>query len=117
MPRRLSPLPTRSQRLVGGSPDDLRVPSPRHSELIDAAQFYEAQAVELGSRFLDEVERVVGLLRVHPELGRLVADDIRLFPTRRFPYSLVYQVRGTELQVLAVAHHRRQPSYWAGRTG
>jgi plasmid stabilization system protein ParE len=86
-------------------------------ELVDAAQFYEARAAGLGGRFLDEVERVVALLEAHPEIGRLAGADIRLFPARRFPYSLVYQVRGAELQVLAVAHHKRRPSYWAGRTG
>jgi plasmid stabilization system protein ParE len=65
----------------------------------------------------DEVERVFALLQAHPEIGRLAGADVRIFPTRRFPYSLVYQLRSDELQVLAVAHHKRRPQYWTGRTG
>jgi len=30
-------------------------------------------------------------------------------------YSIVYYVRGEELRVIALAHHRRRPSYWSGR--
>jgi plasmid stabilization system protein ParE len=65
----------------------------------------------------DEVERVFALLQAHPEIGRLAGADVRIFPTRRFPYSLVYQLRSDELQVLAVAHHKRRPQYWTRRTG
>jgi plasmid stabilization system protein ParE len=86
-------------------------------ELVDAAQFYEARAPGLGNRFLDEVERVVAFLQAHPEIGRPTGADIRVFPTRRFPYSLVYQLAGQELRVLAVAHHKRRPHYWTGRSG
>jgi len=85
-------------------------------ELIDAAQFYEARARRLGSRFLDEVERVVAVLQQYPEIGRPASTDARAFPVRRFPYSLVYRVDENVLQVLAVAHHKRRPHYWTERT-
>jgi plasmid stabilization system protein ParE len=32
-----------------------------------------------------------------------------------YPYDLVYSVRADEIVVLAVAHHSRQPEYWADR--
>ncbi|MGI8896540.1 MAG: hypothetical protein ACR2HE_12955 [Casimicrobiaceae bacterium] len=28
---------------------------------------------------------------------------------------MIYQVTTDELRVVAVAHHRRRPAYWAGR--
>ena len=31
---------------------------------------------------------------------------------KRFPYSVFYEVQGSEVTILAVAHHRRKPSYW-----
>jgi plasmid stabilization system protein ParE len=86
-------------------------------ELTEASQFYEARAAGLGADFLDHVEGLVGLLAQFPDIGRPHAEGVRTFPTRRFPYSLVYQVLGERLLVLAVAHQRRKPRYWAGRAG
>jgi len=40
------------------------------SELTDAAVFYEDQAPGLGGDFLDEIERLVTLLSLYPDLGR-----------------------------------------------
>ena len=86
------------------------------AELTDAAVFYEGQASGLGGDFLDEIDRLVAVLCVYPDIGREHPDDIRSMPTRRFPYTVVYQVLGDRLLVLAVAHQRREPRYWAGRT-
>ncbi|HEY5870936.1 MAG TPA: type II toxin-antitoxin system RelE/ParE family toxin [Candidatus Tectomicrobia bacterium] len=36
-----------------------------------------------------------------------------LFP--HFPFSLVYRVRDEEIEIVAVAHHRKQPGYWRSR--
>jgi hypothetical protein len=36
-----------------------------------------------------------------------------VFP--RFPFSLVYRMRGDEVEVLAVAHGKRRPGYWRSR--
>jgi hypothetical protein len=32
-----------------------------------------------------------------------------------FPFSLVYRVRHAEIEIVAVAHHRRRPGYWRSR--
>ena len=31
---------------------------------------------------------------------------------KRFPYSVFYEVLGSTVMILAIAHHRRKPSYW-----
>jgi plasmid stabilization system protein ParE len=31
----------------------------------------------------------------------------------RFPYSVIYEVSGDKVIILAVAHHRRKPGYWS----
>jgi toxin ParE1/3/4 len=84
-------------------------------ELNDAAQFYEGQATALGARFLNEIDRLLKLLAAYPEVGPFRARPVRTVRARRFPYSLVYQLVGDRLVVLAVAHHRRKPRYWTGR--
>lgn len=39
----------------------------------------------------------------------------RRFLVRKFPYSVVYYLRGDEVGVIALAHHRRRPAYWKSR--
>lgn len=69
----------------------------------------------LGSAFLDELQRSIELLLINPELGRTLRGRNRHSPLRRFPYRIIYQIDGGELKVLAIAHHRRRPGYWAKR--
>jgi hypothetical protein len=36
-----------------------------------------------------------------------------VFP--RYPFNLVYRVLGDDIEVIAVAHHRRRQDYWTRR--
>ncbi|MGH8729915.1 MAG: type II toxin-antitoxin system RelE/ParE family toxin [Burkholderiales bacterium] len=84
-------------------------------ELTDGAIYYAREAnAELGLAFIAEFEEVLNLLRAYPELGAPWRNR-RRFPMRRFPYSIIYYTKGEELRVIALAHHRRKPGYWAGR--
>lgn len=85
-------------------------------ELTDGAVYYAGEAnADLGLAFIAEFERALGLLCTHPKLGVPWRRDRRRFPLRRFPYSIIYYLRGEELRVIALAHHRRRPDYWAAR--
>lgn len=71
--------------------------------------------------FLDAVEATVESVSSWPASGARVeglpeALDIRRAPVSRYPYHLAYLVAGDEIYVLAVAHDRRRPTYWGGRT-
>jgi len=86
-------------------------------ELTEGALFYAREGnAEVALAFIAEYERVLELLCAHPELGAPWGSGRRRFPVRKFPYSIVYYVRGEELRVIALAHHRRKPDYWAVRT-
>ena len=86
------------------------------AEVRDAAEFYSEKAnFELGLAFVAEFERTATLVFEHPMLGAIFRGTRRRFHLRRFPYSIIYQVTTEELRVIAVAHHRRLPSYWANR--
>ena len=86
------------------------------AELHDAAAFYMEKAnVELGLAFVAEFERTTNLVLENPMRGAIFRGDRRRYLLRRFPYSIIYQVTAEELRVVAVAHHRRRPGYWANR--
>jgi toxin ParE1/3/4 len=85
-------------------------------ELQAAAEFYAASADrELARVFLAEFNRALTLIASNPGLGRALNGNCRKFLMRRFPYSLIYQVKFDTLRILAVAHQRRRPAYWKKR--
>ena len=55
------------------------------------------------------------VILANPTLGAVFRGTRRRVLLRRFPYSAIYQLTSEELQVIAVAHNRRLPGYWAGR--
>jgi plasmid stabilization system protein ParE len=86
------------------------------AELHDAVAFYTLKAnVELGLAFVAEFERTANFVLANPLLGAVFRGTRRRYILRRFPYSIIYQATAEELRILAVAHHRRRPGYWAHR--
>ena len=85
-------------------------------ELTDVAIIYaEQESTELGLAFIVEFERALEVLRENPNLGAPWRDMMQRFPLRRFPYSVLFVVKGTELRVMALAHQRRRPGSWSVR--
>ena len=84
-------------------------------EVDDAVQWYEEQAEGLSRAFLDELDRVVRLVRIYPLIATQIEPEIRRFLFARFPYSLIYGIDGETIVVIAVAHQHREPRYWADR--
>ena len=82
------------------------------SDLADASDFYITQAGETVSRrFLAEFDRVVGLLDRNPDAGVLQDNGRRIYHMQVFPYSVVYRIIATGIQVLVVRHQSRRPSH------
>jgi hypothetical protein len=60
--------------------------------------------------------------RLHPEAdaegieaAKYIKDDFRKVKVGKFRYSLVFRIRGDEVQILAMAHMSRKPGYWKDR--
>ena len=86
------------------------------AELGDAAAFYAAKGdVELGRSFVNEFEKAATFVLENPERGAIFRGTRRRFSLRRFPFSVIYQVKGEEIRIIAIAHQRRRPGYWARR--
>ena len=84
-------------------------------ELNEAAHYYEAESPGLGTAFLAEAEHAVAAILEHPESSPRIVRAIRRRLLRRFPYGVIYRVRGEHVRVLAVMNLRRRPAYWVGR--
>lgn len=84
-------------------------------EYQDALAWYHARSRRAAERFEAEADRVLGMIAANPGMFPLYEEDQRYAILRRFPYSMVYQVRPARIDVIAVAHSRRSPGYWKGR--
>lgn len=89
-------------------------------EASSAALYYESKAFGLGLQFLTALKegygRILSSLRAwtivehgQPPLHRCLL--------RRFPYGLIYMLKGDKTVVMAVMHLSRKPEYWKDRRG
>jgi hypothetical protein len=82
----------------------------------DAARTYETARSGLGEAFLESLTRKLAAIERLPRLHSLISSprarrEVRRAVLRRFPYSIIHEVRTTEIVVLAVAHGRRRFGY------
>jgi len=71
---------------------------------------YESQRSGLGTRFLDELHRIEGHLRLNPALYQRIDGDLRRAVLRQFPFGLFYVVDDGQVSILACLHLHREPS-------
>ena len=84
-------------------------------ELYEARDYYDEQRPGYGELFVEAVEGEFALLLQFEKIGKQVGRGIRRHTLINWPYGIFYQVRGDELIIIAVAHHRRRPGYWRSR--
>ncbi|MBP9943838.1 MAG: type II toxin-antitoxin system RelE/ParE family toxin [Desulfomicrobium sp.] len=81
----------------------------------EAADFYDLQTPGLGTVFLDEIQRTIEAVKLHPEAPPLLRGNLRKKQLAKFPYYLIYSIRPHEIRLLVIAHQKRRPFYWRGR--
>ena len=84
-------------------------------ELNDAANYYDSESPGLGTLFLDEIDSGYERILENPGLAPEIDSGIRRLVLAKFPFSLIYEVGGDAILILAVAHQRRRPQYWSER--
>jgi plasmid stabilization system protein ParE len=86
------------------------------AELTSATLYYSKEASRsIALAFLAEFERVAELVEANQQLGTKSKGSLRVYPFRRFPYSIVYRELAGGPYFYAVAHRRQEPGYWLGR--
>lgn len=82
--------------------------------------WYEWQRDGLGERFLESVGTALESLSTAGSHGAHIPGiperyRVRRLHLRGFPYFIIFRELEDEVQVVAVAHERRRPSYWRRR--
>ena len=88
---------------------------PARQELSEAVDYYDSLQPGLGDEFASEVENAIQRILHNPQAWPKLSQSVRRCRLRRFPYSLIFQVAGDRILVLAVMHLRRRPDYWGAR--
>ena len=88
-----------------------------YKELEDSRSWYEERAENLGTEFLNEVDRAVNAIQHTPTVWPWYDEQhhVRRFLVHRFPYAIIYRVISSVIQIIAVMHLHRHPDYWKQR--
>src|SRR6266852_3345082 len=85
------------------------------SDLKSALAWYLDRSETAAAKFVDEVDRAVGLVIASPARWPAGEHDTRKFVLSRFPFAIVYREKQSAIQILAIAHGHRNPGYWKER--
>ena len=85
-------------------------------EHLDQVAYYESRQSGLGAGYLAEIDRLLASIAERPhQYPQISGAELRRAHSRRFPIAILFREHGDQLQILAVAHKRRRPSYWVTR--
>ena len=82
-------------------------------EFRDSIDYYNGEMSGLGERFRKEVRSAITRIATFPLAFPEIEKEIRKCVLYRFPYNLLYSIEEDHILIIAVAHHHRQPEYWA----
>jgi len=88
---------------------------PAQLELEEEVRYFNEREEGLGYEFAKEVSNTISRVLRYPEAWTKLSKRTRRCRTRRFPYGVIYQIRGNKILIVAVAHLRREPWYWRDR--
>jgi plasmid stabilization system protein ParE len=77
-----------------------------------AERWYRDRNETASTRFWRELDRAVDVISERPESGSPYLSHTRRVLLRRFPFFVVYRVRGEHVQIVAVA---TPTGYWRQR--
>jgi len=86
-------------------------------EYVHAVQYYADISLELGSRFHDEIEWLIGEVCADPERFRKFDPPARRHFSGDFPYAVIFLDKPENIWIVAVMHMKRRPDYWRERLG
>ena len=81
-------------------------------EFWESLEHYEKQQEGLAVDFYQELLSAERSVKEFPEFWHKVGKAYRRKHLKRYPYSLVYQIKEDHILIVAVAPSRREKNYW-----
>jgi hypothetical protein len=84
-------------------------------EFDESTQYYESCQRGLGFAFSEEVFAALSRIKKFPDAWSKYHLNTRRCLVSRFPFGIVYRKRKGVIEILAVMHLNREPSFWLER--
>jgi toxin ParE1/3/4 len=81
----------------------------------EAASWYAERSALAARGFLAELDLVLSRVLEAPDRWPQFEMGTRRYVFPRYPFNLIYRIKGGDVEVLAVAHQRRRHDYWKRR--
>ena len=94
---------------------DLIVVPEAEQDIAETYIWYEGRRRGLGEEFLGAVDACLESIRRWPQSYAVVHESYRRALTRRFPYSVFYEISDETVTVYGVFHNARDPEKWRHR--
>jgi plasmid stabilization system protein ParE len=82
----------------------------------ESFDWYFERSEEAAIAFSDEVEAALAVIATDPMRFASIDRQHRECRLDRFPFRVVFRITTDRIQVIAVAHTKRQRFYWRRRT-
>ncbi|MCI0331905.1 MAG: type II toxin-antitoxin system RelE/ParE family toxin [Planctomycetes bacterium] len=92
-----------------------RIISAAEREYTEALCWYTERSQRAAEGFDAEFDNALAAISSDPLRFPLIDERHRFYLMDRYPYQVIYRMEAGELTVIAVAHAKRRPRYWAGR--
>jgi plasmid stabilization system protein ParE len=96
-------------------PTEVRLHPEAEKELRIAYLWYLERNTTVAESFVAEVDHAIGVVGEKPVRWPKLTKSIRRYVFPRFPFMLVYRVKPTYVEVIAIAHQKKRPGYWQVR--
>jgi len=93
----------------------LMILSCAEQEFAEAVDYYNVECPGLGYEFAAEISQTFDRIVHHPEAWPQYSTRSRRCLVDRFPYGVLYQIRGNCILIGAVMHLRKNPIQWQQR--
>jgi plasmid stabilization system protein ParE len=93
----------------------LRIRVEAMEEINAAFEWYLQRSPRAANAFLSELDAALAHIVSHPQLHPTYTENTRRSILERFPYSAIFQEKDDTILIIALAHAKRRPGYWAQR--
>lgn len=77
-----------------------------------AIRWYQTENPQVAARFRSAFREALSLLAEAPLRWAELVPGVRRYLLPRYPYMLLYAIRGERVLVLRLLHHARHPATW-----